>query len=542
MPAQVPVIQASLAQPPAVPPRFVPETSTVIEIPAPPEPHLQIPDGVKVPVATGLIRGVAQNAAKVVIAQVTRHTIPDVVAQPVITEAPSEQQSVTPAAAIPELPTTDVQCQEPVLNEPPVASAHLQQATVATAPLPLASEKPGQRAPDAASDVPASQPEQVPQTLPPAVPAVKTPFAVQNQSQPQLATAQPIATAAPSARLVMNAVDRLLALGQHAWPPHEIMAAIGHPAKSVTQSPASAEHRQASATQSLIPVVEPLESPDNPASDLAFTMRLNPTEPTRPVTTAAVTPPPTPVISDAPTPALPNPAPIVAPVESQPAEVPAVAPTIVHPAATAPVAPAKQQKPRSDDEPELPHTDPKPPVLTRSIPPSAAETTAQSGRTVAEPQTQKAEPTRPAELVPPEPPAETKPAGAVRDIKLQVAGGSQRVEVRLTERGGEVQVAVRTPDSHLAGTLRENLPTLSTRLADNGFRADTWHPAAPAAEWRRSTETSQGNLAQEQNPHSGGQQEGQQSGGDARQPRAPEAPSERKEKRKDFAWLMSNLQ
>jgi hypothetical protein len=156
--------------------------------------------------------------------------------------------------------------------------------------------------------------------------------------------------------------------------------------------------------------------------------------------------------------------------------------------------------------------------------------------------TETPKPARPTEALPPEPITAPKPTGTARDIKLQLAGtGPQRVEVHLSERAGQVQVAVRTPDSHLAGTLRDNLPTLSARLAESGIRAETWHPSAPA-EWRRTTETSQANLAQDHNPQSGGQHQEQQSGGDPRRPKVPDAPMERKEKGKDFAWLMSTLQ
>jgi hypothetical protein len=143
-----------------------------------------------------------------------------------------------------------------------------------------------------------------------------------------------------------------------------------------------------------------------------------------------------------------------------------------------------------------------------------------------------------------EPAAALKARAPARDIKLEVAGGEQRVEVRLTERGGEVRVAVRTADSHLAGTLRENLPGLSSRLVESGFRAEGWHPAATGTgEWRRASETSAGNLDQNSNPQSGGQDGGQHpDDADSRRPRTPQEQIERKEKGKDFAWLMSSLQ
>jgi hypothetical protein len=81
---------------------------------------------------------------------------------------------------------------------------------------------------------------------------------------------------------------------------------------------------------------------------------------------------------------------------------------------------------------------------------------------------------------PPEEPAHTATA---HDIKLQTAGdGEQRVEVRISERGGDVFVAVRTPDSRLAGDLRQNLPALASRLEQSGFHATTWQPSSGVRE------------------------------------------------------------
>lgn len=140
----------------------------------------------------------------------------------------------------------------------------------------------------------------------------------------------------------------------------------------------------------------------------------------------------------------------------------------------------------------------------------------------------------------------SKPPAAARNIQLDVNGGDRRVEVRLTERGGEVQVAVRTADTHLAGALREDLPALSSRLAESGFRAETWHPAPPAAstgagEWHKLTEPSPGGTPQDPNGRS--RQNGGQPGGDSqpRQPKTSEQQPNRKDQGKDFTWLMSSL-
>ena len=119
--------------------------------------------------------------------------------------------------------------------------------------------------------------------------------------------------------------------------------------------------------------------------------------------------------------------------------------------------------------------------------------------------------------------------------------GEQRVDVRLTERSGEVLVAVRTPDPQLAGSLREDLPVLSSRLEQAGFRAETWHPAAPASENHlRTAEAHAPNTSsQDQNPARQGEQEQQQP--PPGQPKSPAAKAATSSQRKDFAWLMSQL-
>ncbi|HXB70630.1 MAG TPA: hypothetical protein VNY05_20530, partial [Candidatus Acidoferrales bacterium] len=139
---------------------------------------------------------------------------------------------------------------------------------------------------------------------------------------------------------------------------------------------------------------------------------------------------------------------------------------------------------------------------------------------------------------------ETPPApAAARDIRLEVNDGDRRVEVRLVERDGEVHVAVRTPDAHLAETLREDLPTLSSRLTESGFRNETWHPGASGStEWHRQAEPSSGS-PQDSNGQPGQNSREQQPGDQqSTRPKVPEEQLNRKEKGKDFEWFMSTLQ
>jgi len=112
-----------------------------------------------------------------------------------------------------------------------------------------------------------------------------------------------------------------------------------------------------------------------------------------------------------------------------------------------------------------------------------------------------------------------------------------RVQVHVAERAGEVRVAVHTPDANLAGTLREELPQLTSRLEQSGFHAETWHgPTAGQAEGMRAGEPAPGSPRQDtpdpQQRNSGGQQNEEQQ---RRQP--PEEQAAPVPRREDFSWL-----
>jgi hypothetical protein len=139
----------------------------------------------------------------------------------------------------------------------------------------------------------------------------------------------------------------------------------------------------------------------------------------------------------------------------------------------------------------------------------------------------------------PDEPAHT---AAAHDIKLQVAGdGEQRVEVRITERGGDVFVAVRTPDSRLAGDLRQNLPALATRLEQSGFHATTWQPGASGARERIADPQSG---AAGQDSQSQARQNGREQQRDRQEQKPKSAPNpasaaESGQPGRDFASLLS---
>jgi hypothetical protein len=128
--------------------------------------------------------------------------------------------------------------------------------------------------------------------------------------------------------------------------------------------------------------------------------------------------------------------------------------------------------------------------------------------------------------------------GAAREIQLELRDSDARVSVRLVERAGSVQVDVRTPDSHLAGSLRDDLPALTARLEQSGLRAETWHdaPAASAARIKMAEPVVSTGFQSSQN---------QSREGGGRDPRDGQ-PQEKRQKQnqpepKEFSWLYTSL-
>ena len=145
----------------------------------------------------------------------------------------------------------------------------------------------------------------------------------------------------------------------------------------------------------------------------------------------------------------------------------------------------------------------------------------------------------PAAVPEPGPEDAPRPAATAKDIRLEFSGGEQRIAVRLTERAGEVHVAVRTPDARLEGDLRDNLPALSARLEQgSGYRAENWSPQPAAAGRTQEAEASSGGRPD----HSGGQKETGQRGGQQEQRRPRQQPEENRSntKKKESSWFAFN--
>jgi len=79
-------------------------------------------------------------------------------------------------------------------------------------------------------------------------------------------------------------------------------------------------------------------------------------------------------------------------------------------------------------------------------------------------------------------PPDAPQTGPARDIAVRLsADDKSAVEVRLSERGGEIRVAVHSADPEMAESMRARLPELVDRLGAHGFETEIWRPQQAAA-------------------------------------------------------------
>jgi hypothetical protein len=83
-------------------------------------------------------------------------------------------------------------------------------------------------------------------------------------------------------------------------------------------------------------------------------------------------------------------------------------------------------------------------------------------------------------------------------------GSGGNVDIRVTGRGGDVQVTVHTPDAALQANLRQDLPDLVNALDRAGFEAHTFVPRTTAATASGSSFEQDAGGNQADSPNSGG--------------------------------------
>ena len=126
--------------------------------------------------------------------------------------------------------------------------------------------------------------------------------------------------------------------------------------------------------------------------------------------------------------------------------------------------------------------------------------------------------------------AQLPQATSASQIAIRLDSGAElgQVELRIRERGGEVQIAVRSTDSGVAATLREDLGDLMKRLDPHASPPEATHrdinaTSEPGQIIRQvhSSETSRGSSSLTDHPHQQQQQQRQRQQQQAPQPEAP---------------------
>ena len=109
-----------------------------------------------------------------------------------------------------------------------------------------------------------------------------------------------------------------------------------------------------------------------------------------------------------------------------------------------------------------------------------------------------------------------KPSEPLKQLSIQVGDARQeRVELRVVEQAGQLQVSVRAASPELTQGLRQGLSDLVGRLDQSGFHAEAWRPGATGGAVQGPAEARQENT-QAQSDSSQGQpgssQQGRQQG------------------------------
>ncbi|HWR49650.1 MAG TPA: hypothetical protein VN428_00985 [Bryobacteraceae bacterium] len=80
-----------------------------------------------------------------------------------------------------------------------------------------------------------------------------------------------------------------------------------------------------------------------------------------------------------------------------------------------------------------------------------------------------------------EEPSATGPSRELRISVPQDSGTASRVEVRVSDRAGEVRVAVHSPDPNVRAAVRSDLQSLVSRLEQAGYGTEVFQPKAGVA-------------------------------------------------------------
>ena len=127
----------------------------------------------------------------------------------------------------------------------------------------------------------------------------------------------------------------------------------------------------------------------------------------------------------------------------------------------------------------------------------------QSGSQSPDPMVRTAEPPSVSETTPPQ--------GPMKEISMRLeAAEGQKVDVRIVQRAGDLQIAVKSADDVTTQGLRHGLADLANRLNETGYHAETWRPGqqtAPESSSTSSENPSHQSQSDGSQSHSGGPQQ-----------------------------------
>jgi hypothetical protein len=76
----------------------------------------------------------------------------------------------------------------------------------------------------------------------------------------------------------------------------------------------------------------------------------------------------------------------------------------------------------------------------------------------------------------------TPPQGPMKELLIRIeAAEGQKVDVRIVQRAGDLQIAVKSADDITTQGLRHGLADLANRLNETGYHAEAWRPGQQAA-------------------------------------------------------------
>jgi len=194
----------------------------------------------------------------------------------------------------------------------------------------------------------------------------------------------------------------------------------------------------------------------------------------------------------------------------------------------------RREAPRQDRIPAAPAPQPEPantPKSAEAINPISTGSGNANAAPARSPATESAAQT-PAPRAADIPLTEQRTTQPVHDVTLRLTSDTQQVDVKLSDRGGELRVAVQSADPILTTDLRASVHDLIGGLEKGGFHTDVWQPgSSPRHDFDATAGVSRGAGDQPQS------QNGEDPRRQGRNPYDPDYAPSRRNRGSDTEWI-----